>query len=156
MPQINTNHKELPSNMPISLLMKFILSSQRGLVNISASWFVVSMNSNTTSPFCTWSRKKWCLMSMCLVLECWIGFLDKFIALVLSHLIGMWSRTNPKSISCCLIHKTWAQQQPAAIYSASAVDNATEFYFLLNQETREFPRNWQVPEVLFLSRIFLA
>ena len=37
------------------------------------------------------------------------------------------------------------------IYSASAVDKATEFCFLLNQETRERPSKWQPPEVLLRS-----
>ena len=37
------------------------------------------------------------------------------------------------------------------MYSASAVDNATLFCFLLFQETRADPMNWHVPLVLFLS-----
>ena len=39
------------------------------------------------------------------------------------------------------------------MYSASAVDSATEFCFLLNQEIRLTPRNWQVSLVLFLSNL---
>jgi hypothetical protein len=39
----------------------------------------------------------------------------------------------------------------AATYSASVVDCATEDYFQENQQTREDPRKWQVPEVLFRS-----
>ena len=39
------------------------------------------------------------------------------------------------------------------MYSASVVDSATEFYFLLNQEIRLTPKNWQVPLVLFLSNL---
>ena len=37
------------------------------------------------------------------------------------------------------------------MYSASAMDNATQFCFLLFQETRADPMNWHVPLVLFLS-----
>ena len=37
------------------------------------------------------------------------------------------------------------------MYSASAVERATEFYFFEAQDTGNLPRNWQVPDVLFLS-----
>jgi hypothetical protein len=39
----------------------------------------------------------------------------------------------------------------AATYSASVVDCATEDYFREDQQTREDPWKWQVPEVLFRS-----
>ena len=69
-------------------------SSFKAFVNISANWCFVSMNSRTTSLLRTWSRMKWCLTSMCLVLECWIGFLVRHMALVLSHFMGIFSRWN--------------------------------------------------------------
>jgi hypothetical protein len=37
------------------------------------------------------------------------------------------------------------------MYSASAVERATEFYFFEAQDNRDLHRNWQVPDVLFLS-----
>jgi hypothetical protein len=37
------------------------------------------------------------------------------------------------------------------MYSTSAVERATEFCFFEAQDTRDLPRNWQVPDVLFLS-----
>jgi hypothetical protein len=37
------------------------------------------------------------------------------------------------------------------MYSASAVERAIEFYFLEAQDTRDLSKNWQVPDVLFLS-----
>jgi hypothetical protein len=37
------------------------------------------------------------------------------------------------------------------MYSTSAVDRATKFCFFEAQDTRDLPRNWQVPNVLFLS-----
>jgi hypothetical protein len=43
-----------------------ILSSN-GLVKISASWFSVLIWNTSISPFCWWSLRKWCRMSMCLV-----------------------------------------------------------------------------------------
>jgi len=44
-----------------------------------------------------------------------------------------------------------AQQLPAEIYSISAVDKATLFYFLLCHNNSAEPIKWQVPLVLFLS-----
>ena len=52
---------------------------------------------------------------------------------------------------CCFYHKTYEQHKLAAIYSASTVDKATKTCFLLNQETKHYPKTWQVPKVLFLS-----
>ena len=108
------------------------------------------------SLFWTCSLMKWCLISICFDLECWIGFLVRFIALVLSHLMGVSLSLIPKSLSYWLIHKIWAQQLSTVIYSASTVDSATEFYFLLNQEIRLTPRNWKIPLVLFLSNLHPA
>jgi hypothetical protein len=42
------------------------------------------------------------------------------------------------------------------MYSASAVDRATEVCFLELQDTRDLPRNWHVPDVLFLSTLHPA
>ena len=66
---------------------------------------------------------------MCLVLECCTGFLVRFIALVLSHLRGILERLRPKSLCCCLIHDICTQHLPAAIYSSSAVERATQAFF---------------------------
>jgi hypothetical protein len=49
------------------------------------------------------------------------------------------------------MYKICAQQAPAAMYSASAVDKATLFFFLDDQETKDLPRKWHPPDVLFLS-----
>ena len=37
------------------------------------------------------------------------------------------------------------------MYSASAVQKATEFCFFEAHDTKDLPKNWQVPDVLFLS-----
>ncbi|PKU84544.1 hypothetical protein MA16_Dca020008 [Dendrobium catenatum] len=66
-------------------------------------------------------------------------------------MIEMVPTGSPRSRICCFNHSTCATQLPTAIYSASAVESATEFCFLLDQETNDCPMNWQVPEVLFLS-----
>src|ERR1044071_5110282 len=90
-------------------------------------------------------------MSMCFVRECCTGFLAILMALVLSHFIGTVEREIPKSLSCCFNHRIWEQHEAAATYSASAVEVATEFCFFEAHEIRQGPRNWAVPEVLFLS-----
>jgi len=72
------------------------------------------------------------------------------MALVLSHIKGTLLIFNPKSASCCLSHRICAQQLPAAIYSASAVERATHACFLLCYEIRLEPRRWQVPLMIFL------
>ena len=63
-----------------------------------------------------------------------IGFLVRLMALVLSHLKGMCSKCNPKSESCCLSHKIYAQQLLAAMYSALTIDKATHACFSLFQD----------------------
>jgi len=119
-------------------------------VKISTNWFLVSTKINSISFLLTWSLIKWCLISICFDLECWIGFFDKFIALVLSHNIGIFLYLIEKSSSWFLIHNTWEQQFDADTYSASVVDRAIVFCFLHNQLISAFPRNWRVPLVLFL------
>ena len=56
----------------------------------------------------------------------------------------------------CVIQTIWAQHTPIFIYSASAVDRATELYFFEFHETKECPRNWQYPYVYFGSTLYPA
>ena len=65
---------------------------------------------------------------------------DIFMALVLSHLIRTCSKDKSKSLSVCFIQRIGAQYKLDAMYSASTIDKATEFYFLLCNETSECPR----------------
>jgi hypothetical protein len=44
----------------------------------------------------------------------------------------------------------------AAMYSASAVERDMQFCFLEDQHTKDLPRNWQAPEVDFLSSLSAA
>jgi len=111
-------------------LMKLKRSSTNGFVKISASWFSVSTKINSISFLLTWSLIKWCFISMCFDLECWMGFFDKFITLVLSQNMGMFSYLIYKSSNWFLTHKTWEQQLAADTYSASVVDKAIVFCFL--------------------------
>ena len=145
-----------PCKMPSSFLIKKNLSLASGLVKMSTSWCSLSINSMQQSPFETWSLRKWCLISICLVLEFMTGFLVRLIALVLSYFKGIWSRITPNSSSYCFIQRLWAQQLPAAIYSAFVVDNATQACFLQFQDIRELPNKWHVPLVLFLYSLHPA
>jgi len=131
--------------------IKLNLSSTRGLVNISTNWFSVSTKINSISFLFTWSLIKWCFISICFDLECWMGFFHKFIALVLSQNIGIFVYLIEKSSSWFFIHNTWEQQFVADTYSASVVDSAIVFCFLHDQQISAFPRNWHAPLVLFLS-----
>jgi len=127
------------------------LFSSSGFVKMSASWSLVTMLSMLISPFCWWSLMKWFLMLMCLVLECWTGFCVILIALSLSHSKGTFLNLIPKSSKIAFIQSNCAQQLPALMYSASAVDSATLFCLFDDHETRDLPSNWQVPLVLILS-----
>ena len=59
------------------------------------------------------------------------GIFEIFMALVLSHLIETCSKDNSKSQNVCFIQRISAQHKPTAMYSASTIDKATEFCFLL-------------------------
>ena len=126
------------------------------LLKLFVSRCYVLTNSSIISLFIIWFFRKWYLNSICFVHECCIGFLDKLIALVLSHLRGIWSKLSPKYYKVRFIHKFCAQQLPAVIYYASVVDMATKFCFLLAQDISDDLKKWHVPLVLFLSTLHLA
>ena len=88
-----------------------------------------------------------------LFLQWWTGLLVNLIALSLSYSNGTFLNLIPKSLKVAFIQSTCAQQLPADMYSASAVDNATLFCFFDDHETSDLPNNWHVPEVLFLSTL---
>ena len=60
------------------------------------------------------------------------------------------SQKNKHYLNVYVIQRICAQHKPVAMYSASAVDKANEFCFLLCHETSECPRKCQVSLVLFL------
>jgi hypothetical protein len=123
----------------------------RGLVKILASWSCVGTWIKVIFPFSTLSLRKWYLTSMCLVLEWSTGFFATLMALVLSHWSGTWVYSSPKSLMVYVIQRSWEQQLAAATYSASVVDWATLDCLREDEDTKEDPKNWQVPEVDFLS-----
>jgi hypothetical protein len=84
--------------------------ASRGVVKISANCHSVSMYLIFMSPFSTWSLRKWCLLSRCLILLWKTGVLATEMALVLSHIRGTLSKNTPKSLMVCTIHRIWEQQ----------------------------------------------
>ena len=116
------------------------LSRKRLSKNIRKLILAINML-KTTSPFSTWSLRKLCLISICFVRKCRTGFLVRLVALVLSYKMGIRPRWTLKSSSCCFSHKIWAQQLPAATYSASAVDKATKTWFFLCQLTKDLRKS---------------
>jgi hypothetical protein len=123
------------------------LDSLRGLVKISTNCFSVLTWWISMYPLVSWSLKKWCRISICFVLEWFTGLFAGFMALSLSHNNGILVKWHLKSWRVCLIQSSWTQHTPAATYSASAVDSATQFCFLELQDTRDRPTNWHVPKV---------
>ena len=117
--------------MPNSFLKKKNLSFGKGFVNMLASCSLVSMNFISQSPLFMWSLLKWWRISMCFVLECWIWFLVRFITLVLSQSKGTLLIFKPKSSNYCFTQRICAQQLPVAMYSASAVERATQACILV-------------------------
>jgi hypothetical protein len=77
---------------------------------MSANCLCVSMYLISISPFSTWSLKKWCLLSRCLILLWKTRFFAIEMALVLSHMRETLSKITPKSLMLCTIHRIWEQQ----------------------------------------------
>lgn len=101
---------------------------------MSAICSFISIYSSLMFFFVTYSLRKWNLMGICFVLECITGFVDMFIALVLSQSIGIGSSYFTWiSSNVCFIQITCVQHAAAAMYSASAVDKDTDDCFLLDQ-----------------------
>ena len=143
----NSSCWQIP-NLPLKFSNWF---ASRALVKMSASCSSVATCSNLIVFSSTRSLIKWCLMSICLVLLCWMGFLEMLSVLRLSQYNVITSCVTLYSVSICFIQIIWEQLLPAAMYSASAVERDTQFCFLLNQETRLFPKKKHPLEVLFLS-----
>jgi hypothetical protein len=134
---------------PSSRRKRVKVAWSRGLMKISASWSCVGTWIKGIFHFSMLSLRKWYLTSMCLVLEWSIGFFATLMALVLSHWSGIWVYSSPKSLMVYEIQRSWEQQLVAATYSASVVDWATLDCLQEDQDIKEEPKNWQVPEVDF-------
>jgi hypothetical protein len=129
----SNKHQAPPANEWKYRLVGHVWVHGSRLSSLSLHW----LSENDTSLLCT-------------------GFFATLMALVLSHWSGTWVYSSPKSLLVYVIQRSWQQQLAAATYSASVVDWATLDYLQENQDTKEDPRNWQVPEVDFLSNQHLA
>jgi hypothetical protein len=105
-----------------------------------------------TSRFCLIKCRS---ISTCFVRSCWIGLCEILIAvLLLQNRFILQLAAKSISVNNLLSHRS--SQRPLAILqnSASALDNATIFCFLLFHVTRFPPTKVKYPEVDFLSEIF--
>ena len=88
---------------------------------------------------------------MCFYFECMAGFLEMILTLVLLHnmeigcLYSTWM-----SCKVCFIHRNFVYQVATAIYYASTIDKKIDDCFLLNYDTKKFPKNAH-SLVLFMS-----
>ena len=94
---------------------------------------------------------KWWQTSMCFVLACCTGLLVSLIALSLSHNNGTFLNLIPKSFKVAFIQSICAEQLLADMYSASAVDNATLFCFLMTMKQVIFPLIDMCPRCSFFQ-----
>jgi hypothetical protein len=81
-----------------------------GLVKMPVNCLSVSIYLISISPFSTWSLRKWCLLSTCLIFLWKTGFLATEMTLVLSHMRGTLSNLTPKSLIVCTIQTIYEQQ----------------------------------------------
>ena len=75
-----------------------------------------------------------------------------FMTVVISqfNIIGC-SYFTSNSSSVCFIQMTYVQHDAPKIYSSFAVESEMEDRFLLNHETKQFPKKNDAPLVLFQS-----
>jgi hypothetical protein len=71
------------SHTPMTFLRNSNLRPSRDFLNKLANWCSMFKCSNDIIFDSTKFIIKWCLISICLVLECYIGFLDMLIVLEL-------------------------------------------------------------------------
>ena len=112
-----------------------------GFVKMSATCSFVPTYSTMMFFYATYSRRKWYLIGMWLVLECITRFFEILMALVLSQYIGMGSwYSTCISIKVCFIQITCVQHAVVAIYSAWVVARDTDDCFLLIHDTKHSPK----------------
>jgi hypothetical protein len=106
---LKSSHRDGKHQAPPPLRKSTNREALRGLVKISVNCLFVSMYLISISPFSTWSLRKWCLLSRCLILLWKTRFLATEMTLVLSHMRGTLSKLTPKSLMVCIIHRIWEQ-----------------------------------------------
>lgn len=99
---------------------------------------------------------KWHFISMCLVLEFWIGFFVKQIATVLLQKIGVLLPQIWESSNWYFIQSSCVQQLATEMYYASALEKSIVACLLLALDIRFSPMNWQFSLVEILSILSLT
>ena len=125
---------------------------QSAFLKMSTTYSSICMYSNRTVPLLNTISQEVVLMSMCLLWSWNIGFSDSLMPLWLPQWTTAASSShsnNPESNF--LKHIPSQATMLATTYSASIELNATDFCFLLNQETTPNSMLKQQPEVIFQS-----
>ena len=138
----------------MSKLHKVLLktSEETTFVRISASWSFDLTKGRRMILFSSFSLIKCRSISTCFVRSCWAGFSEMLIAALLSQyrrLACVW--WHPRSPNSFLIHRISVTPFAIPLNSASALDKATTFGFLLLQVTRLPPTRVKYPELDFRS-----
>jgi len=111
-------------------------SNLSSFVMMSATWSWVLQWLKLTTLSLTNSRRKWNLISMCLLLLWRTGFLKSFMLELLSHRIVVHFSCTQPSFSKTLLNQThWQTYKVATMYSTLVVDKLTTSYFLDDHDT---------------------
>lgn len=122
------------------------------LVKISANWSSDLILDNSTIFLSNFSLMKNQPTSTCFVQSCWTGLRAILCAVLLSQYIQIDCLDElPKSSKRNLSHNALQILSVIPLYSASALERATTFYFLLLHVTRFPHTNVKYPEVDHLS-----
>ena len=137
--------------MPATSLHTCNFSLGRILVIISAPFRWVWIFSSCSILELIISRIYWYCTSMCLVQECKLEFLARWIAFWLSQYRLYFSCLRPNSCRKFFIHNTSLQASAAAIYLASVVDKEMHFCSLDCHDTAPPAMSPDTPMWTFLS-----
>ena len=142
--------------MPILLQIDSLCLGPKPFVKQSASWLQDLMYSSLKTPQFNFSLIKNLSISTCFVRSNWTGL----FAILIAAMLSQWSiivsfRNSRSSFNKLFNHIISHRLNAIALYSASAVDQATTACFLLCHETRLPPTNTQYPDVDLLSSLLL-
>ena len=127
-------------------------SDATAFVRISTNWSFDLTKGRLMILFSSFSLMKCLSIFMCFVRSCWTGFSEILIVALLSQyrrLACVWWQLS--SLKIFLIHRISVTSFAIPLNSASALDRATSFYFLLFHVTRLPLTRVKYPEVDFLS-----
>ena len=120
-----------------------------GFVKMLATYSFVSTYYSFTTLWDTCSLRKWYFIDMCFFMECMTWFFEIFMALVLWQFILLVSHTSQVSTLVSPSQMTKVQHDAALIYLNFVVESEMEDCFLLNHETKQFPKKNAAPLFFF-------